>query len=106
MAYNTRAPRIPVSLDVTVETVLDRHEGRITDLSESGAKINGEPFPVGQRVKVTAADQVIWGKVRWEEHDRMGIEFETPMPAQLQNLLNMRQPANDAVRPVFGKKVI
>jgi len=100
-----QSSRIGVNLNVAVETVLDRHEGRITDLSETGAKIEGAPFPVGQKVKITANDEVVWAQVRWAEHDRMGLQFETPMPNQLKMLLQGRQTANDTGRPVFGRKI-
>ena len=100
-----RTARTPVDLDVDVETVLERHEGRITDLSENGAKIEGEPFAVGQRVKLTANESVMWAKVRWAEADRCGVEFETPMPEQLRSLLHKSHAANSQARPVFGRKV-
>lgn len=100
-----RAPRTNVSLDVDVETVLERHRGRITDLSANGAKIEGQPFRVGEKVKLTAEQGVLWAKVRWAEADRCGVEFETPVPQQLRDLLDADTAANDRQRPVFGRKV-
>jgi hypothetical protein len=95
---------------VQVETVLDSAIGSITDLSETGAKVMGKPFPVGQKVKITAADKAVWAQVRWAEQDRMGVQFETPMPDELRQLLIQRTPANDAARygnrPVFGRKAV
>lgn len=100
-----RAHRTNVCLDVEMETVLERHKGRITDLSENGAKIEGDPFAVGQKVKLTAEQGVLWAKVRWAEADRCGVEFETPMPEQFRNLLASQGAANDRPRAVFGRKV-
>jgi len=101
-----RAPRTAVSLDVELETVLERHRGRITDLSENGAKIEGRSFEVGQKIKVTADQGILWAKVRWAEADRCGVEFTVPMPQQFRSLLETRAAAGDgqAKRPVFGRK--
>lgn len=98
-----RSDRVAVNVNVDVETVLERHSGRITDLSETGAKVEGQPFAVGQKVKLSTADAAVWGTCRWAEVDRMGIEFDTPMPPQLQTLLNSKAPANDR-RKTFGRK--
>ena len=100
-----RAHRTPVNLEVDVETVLERHRGRITDLSENGAKIEGDPFQVGQKIKLTAEQGVMWAKVRWAEADRCGVEFETPMPEQFRRFLDSQGAANDRARRVFGRKV-
>ena len=100
-----RADRVNVCVDIDVETVLVRKTGTITDLSETGAKIKGQPFAVGERLKLTAGNEVCWATCRWAEQDRMGVQFDTPMPQQLRNLLSNRTPANDrAARPVFGRK--
>tara|TARA_B100000745_G_C19905387_1_gene303475 strand:+ start:200 stop:538 length:339 start_codon:yes stop_codon:yes gene_type:complete len=98
-----RSNRVAVNVNVDVETVLERHSGRITDLSENGAKVEGQPFAVGQKVKLTAEGAAVWGTCRWAEVDRMGIEFDTPMPEQLQSLLKSKAPANDR-RKTFGRK--
>ena len=56
-----RSNRVAVNVNVDVETVLERHSGRITDLSENGAKVEGQPFAVGQKVKLTAEGAAVWG---------------------------------------------
>lgn len=102
-----RSERTSVNVKVKVETVLEKHEGRITDLSETGAKIEGHPFEVGKKVKISTEDGAVWGVCRWAEVDRMGIQFDTPMPEQLRQLLKSNMPANDTgrQRPVFGRKL-
>lgn len=101
-----RAERIPVSVGVDVETVLERHAGRITDLTQNGAQIVGKPFKVGEQVKLVANDEALWAKVRWAESDRMGVQFETPMPPQLAKLLETRRPINDRGVRTFGRRAV
>ena len=59
------AERVDAQIDVEIETVLDHQAGRITNLSASGAKIEGQPFPVGQTIKIMAGGDALWAKVRW-----------------------------------------
>lgn len=104
--FQNRPERIHVALDVTVETVLQSNPGKITDISSGGAKISCSPFPLGERVKITIGNAAVWGRVRWTEEDRMGVEFETPVPLAIAVLLRSRRPANDRSRPAFGRKVV
>lgn len=104
ISMKQREQRVPVNVDVIVGSALASEPGTITDLTESGAKINGSPHAVGSKVKIDAAGEAVWAKVRWAEADRMGVEFETPIPGQLRALLNMRRPANDQQAPVFGRR--
>lgn len=101
-----RPERIHVALDATVETVLVSHPGKITDISSGGAKIFCSPFSQGERVKITIGDAAVWGRVRWTEEDRIGVEFETPVPLAIAALLRSYRPANDRGRPAFGRKAV
>lgn len=68
--------RTNVSLDVTVNGVLNVVEGRITDLSEGGARIEGGVImPVRSRCEVHYGGQTVYAIVMWAEVDRMGVRF-------------------------------
>ena len=68
--------RTSVSLDVVVNGVLNMVEGRITDLSEGGARIEGcAILPVRSRCEIHYAGQTVYGIVMWTEIDRMGVRF-------------------------------
>lgn len=71
-----RQQRTPVSIEVTVNGVLNQVEGRITDLSEGGARIEGGVIlPVRSRCEIHYAGQTIYAVVMWAEFDRMGVRF-------------------------------
>ena len=68
--------RTNVSIDVIVNGVLNMVEGRITDLSEGGARIEGcAILPVRSRCEIHYAGQTVYGIVMWAEVDRMGVRF-------------------------------
>ena len=93
-----RHKRIPVDVQVEVSTVLTNRVARITDLTEGGAKITGDPFAVGETVKITTEnDAIVWATVRWAEHDRMGVQFETLIPRQLLKRANWESGLSAAV---------
>ena len=67
--------RTPVAIDVTVNGVLNHVEGRIGDLSEGGARIDGVSLPVRSRCEIHYGGEVVYAVVMWSEHDRMGVRF-------------------------------
>ena len=68
--------RTAVSLDVVVNGVLNMVEGRITDLSEGGARIEGGVIlPVRSRCEIHYGGQTVYAVVMWAEVDRMGLRF-------------------------------
>ena len=68
--------RANVSIDVIVNGVLNRVEGRITDLSEGGARIEGGVIlPVRSRCEIHYGGQTVYAVVMWTEIDRMGVRF-------------------------------
>ena len=67
--------RTPVAIDVTVNGVLDRVEGRIGDLSEGGARIDGVSLPARTRCEIHYGGAVVYAVVMWSEFDRMGVRF-------------------------------
>lgn len=67
--------RTPVAIDVIVNGVLNQVEGRIADLSEGGARIDGASMPARTRCEIHYAGQVVYAVVMWSEADRMGIRF-------------------------------
>lgn len=67
--------RTRVAIDVTVNGVLNFVEGRITDLSEGGARIEGAAMPARSRCEIHYAGQIVYAVVMWAEIDRMGVRF-------------------------------
>ncbi len=67
--------RAPVSIDVAVNGVLNFVEGRITDLSEGGARIDGASMPARSRCEIHYGGHVVYAVVMWSEIDRMGVRF-------------------------------
>jgi hypothetical protein len=67
--------RTPVAIDVIVNGVLNQVEGRIVDLSEGGARIDGANMPERSRCEIQYAGQVVYAVVMWSEYDRMGVRF-------------------------------
>ena len=70
-----RHQRTPIAIDVTVNGVLNFVEGRITDLSEGGARIDGVSMPTRSRCEIHYGGQVVYAVVMWSEIDRMGVRF-------------------------------
>ncbi len=70
-----RQARTPVSLEVTVNGVLNFIDGEITDLSEGGARINGASMPARSRCEIHYGGDVTYAVVMWSEVDRMGVRF-------------------------------
>ena len=106
--------RTPVSIDVTVNGVLNFVDGRITDLSEGGARIDGASMPARSRCEVHFGGQVTYAVVMWSEFDRMGVRFpyelaHGPLYNALQRARNasMIEPAQifqTARTAVFGRR--
>lgn len=67
--------RTSVAIDVTVNGVLNHVEGRICDLSEGGARIDGATLPERTRCEIHYAGQTVYAVVMWAEYDRMGVRF-------------------------------
>lgn len=67
--------RTPVSLDISVNGVLNFVDGRITDLSEGGARIDGASMPARSRCEIHYGGEVTYAVVMWSEFDRMGVRF-------------------------------
>lgn len=106
--------RTPVSIDVSVNGVLNFIDGRITDLSEGGARIDGASLPARSRCEIHYGGQVTYAVVMWSEHDRMGVRFPYELThGALHNALkrarhaSMIEPAQifHSARPaVFGRR--
>ncbi len=67
--------RTTVSIDVTVNGVLNFVDGRITDLSEGGARVDGASMPARSRCEIHYGGEVTYAVVMWSEFDRMGVRF-------------------------------
>jgi PilZ domain len=79
MYYERKRIRIPVSLPVTLTTVLDMFEGRIIDLTEDGARIACPGLPRGERLQIDYRGQTIFARCMWSEVDRIGVTFPFPL---------------------------
>ncbi|GAO79212.1 MULTISPECIES: PilZ domain-containing protein [unclassified Sphingopyxis] len=87
--------RTPVSIDVTVNGVLNFVDGRITDLSEGGARIDGASMPARSRCEIHYGGQVTYAVVMWSEFDRMGVRFPYELThGPLFNALKLAQNAS------------
>lgn len=95
--------RTPVAIDVAVNGVLNFIDGQITDLSESGARIDGASMPARSRCEIHYAGEVIYAVVMWSEFDRMGVRFpyELTHGALFNALKRARSAAAVVVPPVF-----
>src|SRR3546814_8541281 len=71
--------RTPVSIDVTVNGILNLVDGRITDLSEGGARIDGASMPARSRCEIHYGGQLIYAVVMWAENDRLGVCFTSEL---------------------------
>jgi len=106
--------RTAVSIDVTVNGVLNFVDGRITDLSEGGARIDGASMPTRSRCEIHYGGQVTYAVVMWSEFDRMGVRFPYELThGPLYNALETIRSAStiepaqifQAARPVtFGRR--
>ena len=90
-----RQARTAVSLEVTVNGVLNFVDGQISDLSEGGARIDGASMPARSRCEIHYGGGVTYAVVMWSEVDRMGVRF----PYELTHgpLYNALQRARNAV---------
>ena len=106
--------RTAVSIDITVNGVLNFVDGRITDLSEGGARIDGASMPTRSRCEIHYGGQVTYAVVMWSEVDRMGVRFPYELThGPLHNALtrarsaSMIEPAQIFLSnrtPVFGRR--
>lgn len=106
--------RTAVSIDVTVNGVLNFVDGRITDLSEGGARIDGASMPARSRCEIHFGGQVTYAVVMWSEFDRMGVRFPYELThgalyhaLKLARRASMIEPAqifHTARAPIFGRR--
>jgi hypothetical protein len=113
MIENRIARRTDVRLDANVSTVLASGQGTVTDLSETGAKVQFAGLSVGQRVSIEVFGQDVYGLVAWADPDRFGMKFDQtlrsgPLHSYLGRLIAPapRQTPfpHAAHRPVFGRR--
>lgn len=106
--------RTAVSIDVTVNGVLNFVDGRITDLSEGGARIDGASMPARSRCEIHYGGEVTYAVVMWSEFDRMGVRFPYELThgplyaalhrAQRASMIEPAQIFQAARAPVFGRR--
>ena len=72
-----RLRRVVVDCPVTFETHTGQRVGRLTDLSEAGARFEGAQLPVvGSSGLVRWADQEHFAQVIWHKGGACGLQFE------------------------------
>ena len=101
--------RTPVAIDVAVNGVLNFIDGRITDLSESGARIDGASMPARSRCEIHYAGEIVYAVVMWSEFDRMGVRFpyELTHGPLFNALKRARDTATVALPPMFlGQRTV
>ena len=106
--------RATVSIDVTVNGVLNFVDGQITDLSEGGARIDGASMPARSRCEIHYGGEVTYAIVMWSEYDRMGVRFpyelthgalhNALMRARRASMIKPAQIFQTARAPVFGRR--
>jgi len=106
--------RTPVSIDVMVNGVLNFVDGRICDLSEGGARIDGASMPARSRCEIHYGGEVTYAVVMWSEFDRMGVRFPYELThGALYNALQNARRVNPTDMPsaflsqrrtVFGRR--
>jgi hypothetical protein len=79
MYYERKRIRIPVSIPVTLTTVLDMFEAHIIDLTEDGARIACPGLPRGERLQIDFRGQTVFARCMWSEVDRIGVTFPFPL---------------------------
>ena len=79
MSEHRNQSRITADMPVTIVTVLDNQQGRIVDVSAGGVQIAEASFPIGTRLQIEHGDQALYGRVMWQDGDRMGVRFDVPI---------------------------
>lgn len=83
--------RVAVDIPVTITTVLDSQAGTVTNLSPSGAQVQGSVLPKGTTFQLDCEGYTTYAKVMWvKEEDCMGVRFpflltEGPLFAAFEN---------------------
>ena len=102
------SPRIRCSIDALACTTIIAREARIIDLSPGGAKVQiAEPFQRGMRIHLDIQADFYWGTVMWDEVDRMGLRFHTPIRSgALHRILQELQAPPPPIRRqvAFGRR--
>jgi hypothetical protein len=73
-------PRTAAPLVAELSTVHARHSAILVDLSRTGARLRGGPFPdEGEGVTFATEKIELAGEIIWVEGDQCGVEFGTPL---------------------------
>ncbi|MGK2910019.1 MAG: PilZ domain-containing protein [Sphingobium sp.] len=68
--------RVAVDIPVTITTVLDSQEAKLTNLSPTGAQVQGIVLPKGTTFQLDCEGYTTYAKVMWvKEGDCMGVRF-------------------------------
>ena len=79
-----RLRRVVVDCAATFETHTAERAGRLTDLSEAGARFEGDELPrMGTSGLVRWADQEHFAQVIWHKDGACGLQFERVIPTEV-----------------------
>jgi len=74
------APRAQVPLIVELSTGTEAQQAAVSEISRTGAKLNGvTPFAKGQELEFRAGTVRALGEVVWSEGSECAIAFDTPI---------------------------
>lgn len=74
------ATRMACTIDVQACTPIHTVDASIVDISRMGAQLRlDRPYPKGTRIHLDVAGHYYWGTVMWDEEDRIGLRFHSPV---------------------------
>ena len=96
--------RARVAIEASLETVLGRSRGYLLNLSCHGAMVQ-MPDPPQRRADVVlrCGPLDVLGIVAWVQQERIGIEFDEPIPEG--QVIELRRLADEAVRHLAHQRL-
>ncbi|NNE88236.1 MAG: hypothetical protein HKN27_09190 [Silicimonas sp.] len=83
-----RKRRKPTNFFVTLEVNRVSFELRLTDITPEGARLQGPHEVVdGTKGVLTVRGKTFEGTLKWVDEDKIGFEFDKPLPADIYALL-------------------
>jgi len=74
------AARLACSIEAQACTPIHTVAASIVDISRMGAQLRlDRPYPRGTRIHLDVGGHYYWGTVMWDEEDRLGLRFHSPV---------------------------
>lgn len=94
--HRRKRPRLRLGIPVRVETLHGNFDGRLLDLSETGAKVAMDsPSGRGEALLEWLSHEA-FGEIVWRRGDAIGIRFDQPLSPE--QLMRTRQLAPSILR--------